>query len=476
MTGATTARPGPVPPTGPGLPDRTAFRTVVLLSAAAVAIGAVGFATGPIASVAVCGVALFVLTAVRPVVATYVYFATLPFLAGIERDTLLPLIRPNEALLALLVAAAVTGGYVRFLRGVPLRLRFAPLDAALAAFVLASTLWPVASLMLRGHAPSGAEFAALLPVIKLSGILLLVRTTLDTDERQVRLVRIVLWTSAALAVIAVLQTLNVGPVITALNTLWAMPDDNGEIAERATATFASSIATGDYLVVALAMLAALGTRDLVRPRTVVVLAPLLGAGVLAAGQFSSWAALGIVAVVLLRQYPELRALTRRLLPVVAVALVVGAPALITRLAEFGSGFGVPRSWLGRWDNVTNFNLPAFDLVNVLIGISPDSVLPAPETWREVIYLEFGYLQLLWVGGLPLLAAFGWLSVEILRRTRALRGGAGGQGVAATTLHAAWWVVLILSLIDIHLVLRGMGDLLFLLLGIVMRSADVRETP
>ena len=71
--------------------------------------------------------------------------------------------------------------------------------------------------------------------------------------------------------------------------------------------------------------------------------------------------------------------------------------------------GVPISWLTRWDNLSHFYLPALGDFHFLLGVRPDSVLRAPETWRDVIYLESGYLELLWVGGIPLLLGFVWLS-------------------------------------------------------------------
>jgi hypothetical protein len=196
-----------------------------------------------------------------------------------------------------------------------------------------------------------------------------------------------------------------------------------------------------------------------------VLGFVLGAGVLAAGQFSTWIASAVAAIVLLRRFPELRRRLARLVPLAAVAVLVGAPALLGRLAGFGAGFGVPRSWLGRWDNLSTFYLPPLGDFGFVLGVSPNSVLRAPETWREEIFLESGYLDLLWVGGIPLLLAFGWLSFAVLRATRTARSDPGALGACATTLEVAWWIVLVLSLIDIHLVLRGTGELLFTLLAL-----------
>jgi hypothetical protein len=105
------------------------------------------------------------------------------------------------------------------------------------------------------------------------------------------------------------------------------------------------------------------------------------------------------------------------------------------------------------------------VLNLWMGISPNSVLQAPETWRDVIYLEAGYLQLLWIGGIPLLAAFAWLSVAVLRRTRELVDDQGPLGATASALRIVWWFLLVLTVIDPHLTMRGIGDLLFTLMAI-----------
>ena len=444
------------------------------IAAATVLAGAAGSAFGLLGALGIAAVTLFVATALRPVAAVYVYMATLPFLAGIDRDVLLPLVRPNEALLALLVAGAVCGAYLRYLRGDEMQLRLGPLDTRLAVFVLLSTLWPVTWILLRGSIPAGADLAALLPVCKLIGLLALVRLTVRTDAQLIVLGRIVTWPAAVIAVIAVLQTLNGPPVSAALSTYWAADEDVDELAERGGTTFASSIATGDYVVLALALVLTLMVRGLIGRREQLIIGPLLVAGTLAAGQFSTWASAAVVGTAVLYQYPELRRLLFRILPILAVAVLLGLPALITRLSEFGDGFGVPRSWLGRWDNLVNFYLPGLGDFRWVLGVGPDSVLQAPETWREVIYLEYGYLQFLWVGGLPLLVAFVWLSVGVLRHSRRLSARPDAVGAYASALWAAWWMVLVLSLIDIHLVLRGAGELLFIGLAVVSgRTTDDR---
>lgn len=459
------AVPSAVSAPAPARRIRALPRAVVVVLAVMAAGGAAAV-LGPVAAALVGGFALAAVTAYRPVTAVYLYLLALPFLAGIDRDRLLPFVRPHEALLVLLLAGAAVGGLVRVARGADLRPRLSPLDGPLMAFVVLSTLWPVVSMLLRGVVPAVSDLAAALPVAKLAAFLLLVRLTVRTDAQLLVVARLVMWPAAVLAVVAVLQTLGVGPVVDVLATLWNDGRDPAELTERGTTTLASSIATGDYVVLAMALLAALAVRDRLGRREAVALGLLLGAGVLAAGQFSTWAAAAVVAAVLLHDDTRLRGLARRALPVLAVAALVGLPAFVSRLAQFGDGFGVPRSWLGRWDNLVNFYLPRLGDYQFVLGISPDSVLPAPETWREVIYLEYGYLQLLWVGGLPLLVAFGWLSLAVVRHSRTASAEPGEGGAYAAALHAAWWMVLVLSVIDIHLVLRGAGELLFLFLAVV----------
>jgi hypothetical protein len=462
------------PPAATAARRRSASGPALLLTGSALLAALVGALGGLVAVAAVCGVLVLVATAYRPAVAVYLYMATLPFLSGIERDELIPLVRPNEALLVLVLAGALCGGYVRLLRGRSTGLRMSPLDIPLFVFVLLSTLWPVVSMLLRDRVPTGSDLAALLPICKLAGLLLLVRLTVRTDRDLMRLSRVVLWPAAAVALIAVLQTAGFPPVLAALSTLWSGGGDPADLVERGTTTFASSIATGDYVVLAMTLLTTLVVRGQVGRVERVVLGLLLTAGVLAAGQYSTWASALVVAVVLLRENPQLRRTALRLLPLAGIAVVVGLPAFALRLSQFGDGFGVPRSWLGRWDNLVNFYLPPLADGSFVLGISPDSVLRAPETWREVIYLEYGYLQLLWVGGLPLLAAFAWLSVVVLREAREQARRPDLVGAYASALVAAWWMVLLLSVIDIHLVLRGTGELLFLFLAIVGGRVDVRS--
>jgi hypothetical protein len=443
--------------------------------------GILAVVAGPLIVLATLGVlalvGMFAAAAYRPIFGTYAYLGTLPIIAGIDRGHLIPLVRPNEALLVVLLAGALAGSYVRWCRGERVPLQLHQLDIPLGVFLLASTAWPLLSMLLRGQIPATTDLAAVLPVCKLVAIYLLVRFSVGTEAQLVRCVRLIIWPGAVVAVIAILQTLNFGPVVSLLQAVW-VPDSNATaIAERGTTTLASPIATGDYIIICLTLIVCCAMRGLLDRRERLGLGLVLGAGVLATGQFSTWISAVVAAGLILWRFNTLRHHSLRFAWVIPVALAIGAPALIGRLQGF-SEFGVPRSWIGRWNNLSNLYLPRFGFINVLMGVSPDSVLEAPERWRDVVYLESGYLELLWVGGIPLLAAFVWLSIVVLRWTRQLMEQSEGHqpaiGVAASALWVCWWFVLILTVLDPHLTLRGTGDLLFMLIGVTAGRLSVQR--
>ncbi|HEU0127787.1 MAG TPA: hypothetical protein VFQ48_04165, partial [Pseudonocardiaceae bacterium] len=72
------------------------------------------------------------------------------------------------------------------------------------------------------------------------------------------------------------------------------------------------------------------------------------------------------------------------------------------------------------------------------------------------------------------AAFIWLAVAVLRRSKELMEQPGAVGVAASALWVCWWFVIILTVIDPHLTLRGTGDVLFMLMAITTGRLSVQR--
>jgi hypothetical protein len=483
--GATTA---PSPGTGaPGTDgsDPGSKRVVVLAVLGTAACASAGAAWGTTAAYGVLGglvaLVLLVTSALYPIFATSFYLITMPVLSGIDRGTLIPLLRPNEGVLAVVMAGACIGAFLRYLRGDDIRPKFyPPVDIPLAVFLLAATIWPMASLTLRGQVPTAQDAAAILPVVKLVGIYFLVRYTVTTERDTMMLIRFMIWPGAFVGLIAVLQTLKFGPVLALISTVYDSSAEQGsdtlsELSERGSATLGSPIAAGDVIIICLILVFCCGARGLLGRRERLVLALILGTGVLAAGQFSTWIAALLAFGLLFWRFPDLRRQAKRFAPLAGVAMVVGAPAFLGRLDSVGQyGPPVPESWLGRYDNLRYLFIPEFNWLTTFIGVSPNDVYNAQENWREVVYLESGILDFLWVGGVPLLAAFIWLSVRVLRTVRPAIRHPGAFGACASCLEIVWLFVLVLTVIDPHLEQRGSGDLIFTLLAITVGGIDARR--
>ena len=313
-------------------PSRSGVVTGAAIAAALIA-GLLAALAGPVAIAVAVGVGLLGLVAWRPVLATYLYLATLPFIAGIERDSLIPLVRPNEAFLVLLMAGAMAGGYVRAVRGAPLQLRLRPWDVPLAAFILLATVWPISSMLLRAMPPLPSDVIAVLPACKLAGLVLLVRTTIRTPTQVQWCIRLIIGGAVGIAGVAILQVLSIGPVLAMLDTWW--PTDPGgsrtRVARRRSRTRS---ATGDYIVIGLTLLVTSGVRGLLGRWTAVGAMLVLAPGLVAAGQFSTWLGALIVGALLVWRLPALRASALRFAPILGIAVLVGAPALLGRFRDF----------------------------------------------------------------------------------------------------------------------------------------------
>jgi hypothetical protein len=502
-----TAEPAPGPGSTPVRsasslePERSlSTRRIVIGAVLTTAVAAVlGAAFGPLAAYGFVGgvfcLLLFITAALVPIFATYGYLITMPILAGIDRGAIIPLVRPNEGLLVVLLGGAMFGAYLRLLRGDQIRPRFYPLvDIPLAVFLLASTVWPLASLTLRLQIPTGIDYASTLPMAKLVAIYFMVRYTITTEQRILRTIRYIVWPGATVALIGILQTLKFGPVLALLQTFWdsssgaygSTVDTGGggggdaatsaELSERGSATLGSPIAAGDVIIICLILVFCCGARGLLGRRERLVLAMTLGAGTLAAGQFSTWIAAIVAGTLLMRNFPELRRQAKRFMPLFGIAVVVGLPAFLGRLEGIGvesGGLPVPESWYARYDNLAHLFIPHFNWLTTLIGVSPNEALNAPERWRDVVYLESGVLYFLWIGGIPLLAAFIWLSMRVLRAVKPALRHPGPFGASAACLDIVWRFLLIVTLIDPHLQLRGTGDLIFTLLAITVTGLDQR---
>ena len=114
--------------------------------------------------------------------------------------------------------------------------------------------------------------------------------------------------------------------------------------------------------------------------------------------------------------------------------------------------GHASSWEGREANLERFFLP--ELLSDdkwLFGVRAAPCVPAPEAWREMVYIQSGYVWLIWIGGIPFLLAFLGFAVFALRRlARIARARADAVGCAAAAGFC--WVasMVVMMLFDPHL--------------------------
>jgi hypothetical protein len=161
----------------------------------------------------------------------------------------------------------------------------------------------------------------------------------------------------------------------------------------------------------------------------------------------------------------------------ALALPVGVvalwPTIEPRIAEFSSMHGLPTSWLVRYYNLATYFWPQIiDGSNVLVGVRPAARVPVEGAFGFV-WIESGYLWLLWGGGLPLFAAFCWFVWTGLKATGpAARLLATPASVAALAGYAGLVSCVVLMIFDPHITYRGSADALFGLLALSSAGSQV----
>jgi hypothetical protein len=457
------------------LPSRaTAARAVppalvgACIAAAAVAVGvAVSVAPPLLVGGALAAAALAIVVALHPPVAAYVLIGITPLVAGIDRDRLVPVLRPAEALAIVLAAGLCAGGLLRLRTGRVPSLRLSRTDLSILALAVTSSVLPLAWMVVRHVDVTQDDVLYALMMWKYYGVYLIVRCSVRTVDEVKRCLWFSMASAAVVAVIAILQSLQLlgmTRLLAGLYTPYGVVDELTN--SRGGATLSLPIAVADLMILNLGIAVGLLLQATRRRAILAAAASLFVMGVLASGQISAMIALSIALI-------SLALLTRRarifgvLVIVAAAAGLLLRPVIERRLAGFASASGLPVSWEGRWSNLTNhFWPPLFSHLNFLLGVRVSARVPSSAIASGYIWIESGYTWLLWAGGLPLLAAFGYfLWIHLSSSIRLARGG-GPVGAAGLALATGLIVIAVLMTIDPHLTYRGSADLLFALIALI----------
>jgi len=437
-------------------------------AAAAVALAAAIALAGPKYALGLMVVvSLLTLMALRPAVNAYLLIAITPLVAGIDRGTLFPLMRPNEALMALAVVALCGRAVLRLDVEAPPRLRFQRLDVAILLMAVTSSFVPLAWLAIRGLQLEADDILYSVMIWKYYVIFLIFRSVVRSESQA----RICLWLSmgaaALVAVIAVVQSLQLFGVNAFLETWYAPYGDTSLVTNnRGGSTLSLPIAVADLMAFNLAI--AIGLLKSSQRRWVLIgLISLFAVGVFASGQFSG--VIGLVVAVGAIAVVTGRVRYLAVLPVsLSVALVALKPVVDKRLEGFQSPSGLPLSWQGRINNLENYFIPQlFSHGHWILGVRPAARVATSKIASGFIWIESGYMWLLWAGGIPLLLSFLYfLWAGGREAVTVLRARSDALAAAALAVVVSLSLVGVLMTIDPHLTYRGSADLMFALLGIV----------
>jgi hypothetical protein len=411
----------------------------------------------------------------RPAFGAYLFLALNPLVVGIARGEVNSVMRVNELLLLLLVGMLATRAVILMLGG---RYRAPPIDRidmSLLFLVVTGSLVPPLWRWLRGLPLSEDDILYSAVLLKYYVLFRVFRGAVLTVDQVANCLRVSMASASVVALVALFQVNNLFGVPGFLTKHYDQPFEGhaGALVDRATSTVASAFGVGDLMIMNL--LIAVGLISTARSGRGLLLgaAGLFLAGCIAAGEFSGYIGLAVAFVV----FGGLTGRLHRVLPVgimaTALPVVLLWPVIERRLEGFQGESGVPHSWSGRWENLDRFFLP--DLMsgaNWLLGVRPAPRVAAPEAWRQWVYIESGYVWLLWIGGIPLLAAFAFFvfsALALLRRITKARRDA--VGVAAAASYSFLVVLLVLMLLDPHLTVRGAADFFFPLLAMSLVGSN-----
>jgi hypothetical protein len=442
--------------------------SVLLLIASAIALAPVAGAVGPVPLLAAAGALVLIgIAYTHPPAAAYILLVATPLTAGMARDALIPYLRPHEALGVILGIGVALRALGQLLTAHRLPLRLGRIDLAILLMAGTSSILPLLWMVARGVSPTVEDLFYAAAIWKFYGLFVLIRASVRTADQVRRCLVLILSACGVLAVIAILQALQVANVPALVNRVYPIENGIAVAPGRGSATLGSSIAVGDVMAFCVAACLGWALRTTRHRLFLLALSILFAFGAIASGQFSGVIALIVSVFTVAVVTGQVRRLLLVFVPTALVGAVVLRPVLQARLAALDISTGLPQSWWVRLENLRLYVWPdVFSGLNWLFGVRPSAVLRVAAPWGSTIYIESGHTWLLWTGGIPFFAAYLYFTWCAVRTTGSLaRRRRDIVGVVAIASVASLLVSFVLMSFDPHLTMRGTADLLFSLLAL-----------
>lgn len=417
----------------------------------------------------------------RPVIAAYLMIFLSPLVVGVNAGTIIPALRPNEALMVVCAVAIGLRWLLRLRPGELRRPRVDGVDLSLIALCVASSVLPLIMMAVRQRAVSSDDLLYSIVLWKLYAEYVIIRTVVTTREQAMRCLWLSMLAAAVVCGVGIMQSLHLAGVPGLLAKYYApLGIDTSLSNGRGSSLLGLPAATADLAILNMSIAIAMLVRGNPRWRSLTAIGVLCALGVVAAAEFSTLIGL-IVAVGTLLVLTRSRRLAAAIIPVSIVGGVLLWPVISIRLGGFNSATGLPVSWIDRLYNLETYFWPVlFSDNNWILGVEPAARIATSSRKYGYVWIESGYTWLLWGGGIPLLASYFWLVGAVVKKGWAYGQRTDSAGIAATAATVAICAQVVLMLFDPHLTYRGSGDALFMILALARilpgeKKPDARMT-
>ena len=427
---------------------------------------------------------LFVATLWRPVIGLASLAIAVPLTTGMGRGTVIPLLRPNEALLIVVVGALVVEALLRpqvaFLsarlgpaaqaQGPKRPRRWTGMDVAVVGFTVGGTVIPFLTLWL-GRTPidasTGQSILSPLQFLVLYGIF----RYLLLSNRDIRLcLNLAMAASVVIAVLAVAQVLQVAPVTSFLDTFFpSPPPPSWDPIQRPNATLGlySSVGAFCMLNYALALsFTAVRSRDF-HPVWLGLVMAFDVVGVLASQTWAPAVGLVLATIVILVYTRRIPWQTWIGVAGVSVALALFGAQVANRIADqgvtVGGNFLIPETMRYRMMLWEDFYLPSL-AQSPWVGTG--TLLPAVVPEELDVQVDNEYLRVAYRAGVVGVVLLAILLVSVgltgwrAREREDLLVRALGAAALAYVVAAA-----VMGITEEYLAYGGVGQQVAIVLGV-----------